>query len=333
MPGVQKCRELATALAARAMLRVGQGKFDEAWQDLLACHRLGRTVARGATLIESLVGIACDHVASEADLAFLERGRLTSRQVLDRLKDLRALPPLPPLADRMDLAERFAYLDSLQLIRRGGVGMLEALAGGKRPRKPDADEQKALALIDWGPALRDGNRWYDRLAAALRGKDRAAREKALDQIEEGVKALKKEAVAPANLARLLKNPPDRTAGKAIGSVLIGLLLPAARKVQQSADRAEQIQRNLHVAFALAAFQRDHQRYPQKLADLAPRYLAEVPSDIFSGKELIYRPSRQGYLLYSVGVNGKDDGGRWLDDDPPGDDPRVRMPLPALKAKR
>jgi hypothetical protein len=39
------------------------------------------------------------------------------------------------------------------------------------------------------------------------------------------------------------------------------------------------------------------------------------------------------LFYSVGANGIDDGGRWLDDDPPGDDPGVRMPLPELKPKK
>src|SRR5260370_32716915 len=39
-PNVQKCRELAVALTCRAMLRVAQGKTDEAWQDLLACHPL-----------------------------------------------------------------------------------------------------------------------------------------------------------------------------------------------------------------------------------------------------------------------------------------------------
>jgi hypothetical protein len=35
----------------------------------------------------------------------------------------------------------------------------------------------------------------------------------------------------------------------------------------------------------------------------------------------------------VGVNGKDEGGRWYDDVPPGDDPGVRMPLPELKRKK
>ena len=40
---------------------------------------------------------------------------------------------------------------------------------------------------------------------------------------------------------------------------------------------------------------------------------------------MYRRDGAGYLLYSVGANEKDDGGRQHDDDPVGDDLRVRMP--------
>ena len=59
-------------------------------------------------------------------------------------------------------------------------------------------------------------------------------------------------------------------------------------------------------------------------------LTAVPNDLFSGKALVYRPMEKGYLFYSVGVNGKDEQGRSFDDDPPGDDLVVRMPLPELK---
>jgi hypothetical protein len=334
LPSVQKCRELVNALAARAMLRVAEGKFDEAWQDLLACHRLARLVARGATLIEALVGIAIEAIASQADLAYLERADLTPRQVRARLKDLQGLPPLPPMADKIDLCERFTYLDCVQMVRRGGIGAMEGLAGG-RANKPTEEELRALERIDWAPALREGNRWYDRLAAAARLETRAEREQAFDKIDADVKALKKEAAGPANLAKFLpgNGAPDKGAGKAIGQVMIGLLLPATRKVQTAYDRAEQTQRNLHVAFALAAYRGDHGRYPAKLDALATKYLAAVPGDVFSGKALIYRPADKGYLVYSVGPNGKDDGGRWYDDDPPGDDPRVRMPLPDLKPRK
>ncbi len=163
-------------------------------------------------------------------------------------------------------------------------------------------------------------------------KDRAARETAFDKLEEDLKALKKDAVNQAGILADVAagKDPGKQVSKAIGDILLSLLMPAFQKVQSARDRAEQIERNLHIAFALAAYRADTGRYPAKLDDLAPKYLATVPADIFNGKPLIYKPTEKGYLFYSVGANGKDEEGRWYDDDPPGDDPRVRMPLPPLK---
>jgi len=332
LPNVQKCRALAHALVARAMLRTAEGKYDEAWQDLLACHRLGRLLARGATLIEALVGIAIDMIASNAELAYLERAKLTTAQVRKCLQDLQALPPMPSVADKIDLGERFLFLDCLQMVRRRGFGVIEMFAGGIAPDTLDPKAQQALAMLDWEAAFRAGNRWYDRLVETLRVKDRADRQKRLDRIDRDVKALRVATSGPARMVRglLSESKPERTAGTMIGDLVVVQLLPATHKVQQAADRSEQVKRNGYVAFALAAYRLDNGRYPDTLAELEPKYLARVPGDIFSGKPLIYRPSADGYLFYSVGVNGKDDEGRWYDDDPPGDDIRVRMPLPKLR---
>jgi hypothetical protein len=331
LPTVQKCRELTTALTTRAMLRVHEGKLDEAWQDLQACHRLARLTARGGCLIELLVGLAIEQIACNADLTYLERAKLTAAQLRACLKDLQALPPLPPLADKIELCERFMCLDCLQMIRRGGIGGFALFDGGPAPAKLDPAGQGAMERVDWAPAYRDANRWYDRLTAALRLQDRAEREKQLDQIDQDLKALKKDAGDPEKLAGLIMAGAEpKVVGKAIGNVLITMLMPATRKVQNAGDRAQQVRRNLHVAFALAAYRLDKGRYPAKLDDLAPKYLATIPNDLFSGKALIYRPSETGYLFYSVGLNGKDEDGRYADDDPPGDDLGVRMPLPELK---
>src|SRR5262249_28335624 len=89
LPAVQKCREMTQALTVRAMLRLSQGRQEEAWQDLLACHRLGRHIARGGTLIEGLVGIAIDAIAGNATLTYLDHVRPTGKQVRDCLRDLR----------------------------------------------------------------------------------------------------------------------------------------------------------------------------------------------------------------------------------------------------
>src|SRR2546422_840884 len=45
--------------------------------------------------------------------------------------------------------------------------------GGGKAEKPDALVLQVLAKLDWEPALRNGNSWYDRLVAVLRLKDRA----------------------------------------------------------------------------------------------------------------------------------------------------------------
>jgi hypothetical protein len=336
IPSVQKCRGFASALSARAMLHLGEGRYEDAWQDLLACHRLGRLVSHGATLIELLVGVAVDAIAARGDLVYLERARLNAQQIKDRLRGLQQLPPLSPVAEHLDLGERFMFLDCVMLVARGGPRLLEGFAGGRPPKALTPEEKKGLAMIDWDPALRNGNRLYDRMAAAARLKDRGAREKELEKLEQEFKALKMsltkdraDAVAQAFLGM---GPTPQIIGKTIGDVMISLLLPAVRKVQQASDRAEQTQRNLEVAFALAAYRAEHGRYPMKLDALAPKYLPQVPNDLFSGKALVYRPSEKGYLLYSVGVNGQDDQGRSYDDDPPGDDLIVRMPLSEPRRK-
>jgi hypothetical protein len=336
MPNVQACRDLGLALTARAMLRVSQGRYEEAWQDLLTCHRLGQCVAQGATVVEYLVGLAIDDLASDADLAFLEAAKLNAKQIRDHRRDLEKLPSWPLLADRADLGERFMLLDSVMMLARYGA---EAF-GSARPKKASPATRVEMDRINWDPALRNANRWYDRLVAALRTKDRAARDKKLDRFEKDWRTLKAEVEEVKGrlkklgvLAGILG--PGMAAeerDKWIGDMLITLVMAAWTKLQERVDRTEQIHRNLSVAFALAAYHKDNGHYPKTLESLAPKYLKHIPLDLFTGKPLIYRPNEKGYLLYSVGVNGQDEQGRSYEDDPPGDDLPVRMPLPKLRQR-
>src|SRR5262249_577030 len=130
LPVVQKCRELAWFLQIRAMWHVGQGKADGAWKDLLTCHRLGRQVARGGTLIEMLVGVAIDHIASHAELLWLENVQPDADKLRACLRDLQALPPLTTVADKIDLTERFMFLDTIMMVNRDGFRHLVGLIGG-----------------------------------------------------------------------------------------------------------------------------------------------------------------------------------------------------------
>jgi hypothetical protein len=331
LPSVQKCRELSLALSMRAMLNIHAGKFERAWDDILTCHRLGRLISRGATLIESLVGYAICLTAANATITYIEHARWDAQQALAHLREIQQLPPFAPLADKIDLGERLTGLDSLQMIRRGGLAALNGTV--VENEKPIPDAQKALEMLDWAVMMQTVNKWYDRMAAAMRQKDRAAREKEFQKIEDDFQAAKKELANEEKIKKLLEGPDGgQVVAKSIANTLMSLLAPAIRKVYAAQERAEQVARNVQIAFALAAYQKDHGKYPERLTDLAPKYLPQVPDDLFSNRPLMYRRTAQGYLLYSVGHNGQDDGGKSFADDPPGDDLRVQMPQPSLKKK-
>ena len=66
-----------------------------------------------------------------------------------------------------------------------------------------------------------------------------------------------------------------------------------------------------LSLALAGYHYDRGSYPNNLAELCPKYIGAIPKDVFSGEDYHYKLEKDGYLLYSVGPNGKDDGGKNL----------------------
>ncbi|HEV3440712.1 MAG TPA: hypothetical protein VG122_25375 [Gemmata sp.] len=326
LPSAQLSRQLASALVGRAMLRMGEDDIDAAWQDILACHRLGRLVGRGGSLIESLVGMSIEKIACQADLVFLDKINPDAKRIEACVRDLKGLPPPAEPADKVELCDRFTMLEHIMLIDKQGMWHLNPDGDDKTP---NVFGELVLNGIDWDSALESINQRHDRMAAAMREKDRGERARKMDQIVVDIRTLKPKAADPGRLAEMLRDgmEPKKAKGQVIGDILITLMFPAAHLVQDGFDKTTQTFDNVIVAFALARYQRDNGKFPEKLGALAPKYLPQAPRDLFSGKAPIYRATGDGYLLYSVGVNGIDDGGRGTDDQPPGDDLVVRMPLP------
>ncbi len=67
---------------------------------------------------------------------------------------------------------------------------------------------------------------------------------------------------------------------------------------------------LLLALALHAYHSQYGRYPQTLKQLVPAYLPSLPQDEFAAEGTYhYRLTGKSFLLYSVGPDGKDDGGK------------------------
>lgn len=104
-----------------------------------------------------------------------------------------------------------------------------------------------------------------------------------------------------------KQPEAYVRSKVMPLPLTVLLTPHTMSIEgQARLRAELLQALL--AVELEEHRQSSGAYPESLYELRLKHFEELPLDPFSGKPFRYEKRPGGYLLYSVGPNGKDDGG-------------------------
>lgn len=87
------------------------------------------------------------------------------------------------------------------------------------------------------------------------------------------------------------------------------LMPSFDRIQPAADVATQRRDALLTALAIELFHRRHGRWPASLDEIVPGLLPAMPRDQFDGRPIKYLIQDGGPVLYSVGVDRKDDQGR------------------------
>ena len=324
LPGIQKSRELARAFAARAMWELAEGSQVDAWRDLITMHRLGRLVGQGPMLIEYLVGVAIESMAISNELRFLSETKPSAKMLALYRKQLDRLPPRASVADKLDFAERSVFLDCTHRMARGQMSLNEIDGNDGDAFLQKLAEGLIAQAVDWDMILTSANKWYDRLVEVSRKPDYLERSREMKKFEKDVKTLVEKRRGTFAALALLGGSQAMT--QLISDTLISLLLPAVNQAVGVEGRITQKFRNLEVAFALAAWRGEHESFPDSLDVLAPKYIAEVPKDLFNGQPLKYERMADGYRFYSIGQNEKDEEGRSYDDNPRGDDLVVRMPV-------
>jgi hypothetical protein len=92
-------------------------------------------------------------------------------------------------------------------------------------------------------------------------------------------------------------------------ILIKTLAPATSRVAELDLRA-----HVHLDLARTALAIERHRLatgkvPERLEDLVPQYLKDVPVDPFDGRPIRYKRTEPGYRLYSILGDGQDNGGK------------------------
>jgi hypothetical protein len=92
-------------------------------------------------------------------------------------------------------------------------------------------------------------------------------------------------------------------------MFVRMLTPANEKVLRRKTASEAEVDGVLVGLALEAFHRKHNKWPVSLAELSPQYLPQLPVDLITGKPLAYKVVDDRPVVYSVGFDADDDGGR------------------------
>ncbi len=323
LPGVQALRDCARALLARSMWHLGERRLQASRADLLACHRLGRLVGQGPTMLDVLIGHSIEEMAIRGELVFLQDGRVKKEDIAEVRKNLELLPPMARCVVAVDLAERSMFLDAVQRLANGEAAAMENLFGPVGKQLAEATK-KSVDGVDWETVMSIGNGWYNRAVTAQREPVRKQRQAGLRKISRELKKMADEIRRRSKTGPLPKT--KKAVSEFVAHLLVTLMFPASLKVQEAEDKHRQRFGNLEVAVALAGYQRDRGKYPASVDQLVPKYLEHVRRDSFSGRPLTYRKTTSGYVLYSVGPNGKDDQGRTADFEPGADDISIRVPV-------
>lgn len=305
-PNLGDMRRGCRMLIVRANLAAAEGRMADGWADIQAVYRLSELVNQSPTYVGRLVATAIGTYGDEGTQSLAASGKLeskTARLLTLELASRRYEISVIPVCDE---CQRFWSLDLLSKMSIGRNVSAEI-------EKADSPEEKMLLVfrsdVDWNRILRETNRLHDEGIAILRNPNLAQREEQL--VRRGkLLAKMKEGSHILPLLGLLASTEVKT--RWVADSLIPNLVPVPEKAQRLVERGA-MQRALSIqALALAAYKADKGKYPQKLDELTPVYLKELPRDFFGGKEFIYKPSGDGanYLLYSVGPNQIDDGGKY-----------------------
>jgi hypothetical protein len=107
-----------------------------------------------------------------------------------------------------------------------------------------------------------------------------------------------------------ENAPAGDAGSKGSRLCAQFALDLRHALERTAEATAQL-RAAETALAVERYRAANgQALPASLAELEPRYLATVPEDPFDGKPLrFHRLSPKGFVVYSIGRDRQDDGGK------------------------
>jgi hypothetical protein len=272
MPPGGKMREGVMLLSLEAILSAENGQAEQAVRSIISALALGHLLSKEPFLIPQLIRFACQGRAISALERVVNRTELASEQLRD-LGRLLAQAECPWALSRAFIGERC-----------GGINLCthpsaEKLALVQNPvPMPVIEFYKLVGLLD-------------KITIAY-----------LDIMHGYIQAAQLPLHERYNASMALDVPIRRR------TLLRGFGPAGAPATKQDLRTIAQL-RAARVALAVQHYRLAKRRLPEGLAELVPAYLDAAPKDPFDGQDMRYERLAVGYVVYSIGEDLSDDGGK------------------------
>ncbi len=298
-------RNAAQWLTEAAVNELHQGRLEEALQDLEAVAALARMERDEYTLVAQMIRIAVASLGLVTTWEALQAPGWTEPQLV-RLQQAWAPVDLVEAVEKGFMGERAGGYEMFALVRRSsGPQAGRLFRSGWIPSSSSSNATAENVALDYVylPAYKLTSIDADELFYLT----------CLQESLVALRSVKAQRPWPEAKPALVK------AGARVGTLagfpvklrfFMSLMsLPNVSRAGERAIERETERQMMLAAIALKRFQLRHGQLPSGLEALVPEFLPTVPYDYMSAKPLRYRLKLDGsYVLYSVGGDGKDDGG-------------------------
>lgn len=284
-------QNLARLLNLRGRAAVDAKNGTEAVNSIIAAHRIAQACEQEPLLIGLLVGITIEAQASEVLWLGL-RDRVFTEAELRALQELYTGADAAKALHHAMRGELAAGMDTLEY-------MQDVAAGRKRIEKPLGADGTDLNSAAYG-LLPSGlfDHWKSVVGEIEVKHLILPLKQGIPAAVRAATALEQEMKDHHNLMR----HPDW--------VMVRLMVPAMRQVSLNAWQTAARNHQALTAIALERFFASKGHYPAKLTELVPEFLPAVPADPCDDQPMRYRTTSAGrFVLWSVGLDGKDDAGK------------------------
>jgi hypothetical protein len=280
MPGLENVRTIGQLLAARALQLQARGDHEGGLRHIATVLALSRNLRNKAVFLSHLIGVAQESVAMQSLnqwLAGVGADQKLLRRALEELdRHERGIPPLSDvykaeyLVTQNSLSEVYRWLDENRPVKHDG-GLQELL--------------RFVGSVPWEQKRRERilNAIY---AGWLRGADMEYYELQRRPRKPGPRDVIDDDWIPPTGDRAASVTEEKL-NDLFRESWLRVVLGSFGKGREVQARSQFNVRSMRIKVAALLYQVEFGKQPEKLTDLTPRFLAQLPTDPFTGRAFDY----------------------------------------------